>query len=79
VPSRALGARKGSTAALTAVELLVLQLLALGYVPAQVASLLEMQEREVVDAAVSVARRVGTADWRRAAAAAARRGLINAS
>jgi len=57
----------------------VLQLLALGYVPAQVASLLEMQEHEVVDAAVSAARRVGAADWRGAAVAAARRGLISAS
>ena len=66
-------------ALLNASELLVLQLLALGYTPAQVALLLGVEADAVSRAADGAAARLGAPDWREAAAALVRRGVVHAA
>jgi hypothetical protein len=56
----------------------VLQLLVLGYTPTQIATLLALEEREVLDAAATSTARMGAAEWSQAAAALVRRGVLSA-
>jgi hypothetical protein len=56
----------------------VLQLLVLGYTPTQIATLLDLEEREVLDAAATSMARMGAAEWAEAAAELVRRGVLSA-
>ena len=71
--------REESSTLLSGEELLVLQLLALGYEPSQIASLLGVRESGVVRCAAGAAGRVGATDWRGAVVRVAQRGLISLS
>jgi DNA-binding NarL/FixJ family response regulator len=71
--------RSGIVTALTPTELVVLQLLALEYSLAQIASLLELQLDDVHAAASAAAARIGASDWRDAVVLAQRRSLIGRS
>ena len=64
---------------LTATELLVLQLLTLGYAPKQIAPLVDVEPHDIGRIAQDAAARCGTAEWREAAAALVRRGMLSES
>ena len=60
-------------------ELLVLQLLVLGYTPRQIAPLVNLDQREIGRIAQEVATRFGATEWRAAAMALVRRGVLSGS
>ena len=63
---------------LTALELVVLQLLVVGYTPAVIAGLLDLEQHQVSEAAMRSAAQMGATDWRGAAAGLIRRGVLSA-